>query len=96
MAFFLKKDKVEEQESSPGRSSDWYADPYGEGARRWFDKTDGWTDRVEGVGEKPDKTGLARMDEAAQSNHDSSKAADSDSEPAKLSRPVDPGMLGRA
>jgi hypothetical protein len=92
---FKKEDKVDE-EDSPGRSSDWYADPYGEGARRFFDKTKGWTDQVEGVGEKPDKTGLARMDEAAESTDASSEHVDADGEPAKLSRPVDAGMLGQA
>jgi len=95
MAFLFKKDKVNE-EKSPGSASDWYPDSYGEGARRWFDKTEGWTDRVEGAGQEPDKTGLARMDEAAESSDDSPDHLDADGKPAKLSRVVDPGMLGKA
>ncbi len=94
MAFLFKKDKDDEEES-PGRASDWYADPYGEGARRWFDKTGGWTDRVEGAGQQPDKTGLARMDEAADSSDDS-RDLDADGKPEKLSREVDASMLGSA
>jgi hypothetical protein len=43
----------------------WYADPYGLAARRWYDDTQGWTDRVEGAGLEPDKTGVARVDEAS-------------------------------
>ena len=50
---------VERRESSGG----WYADPYGAGARRWYDDAQGWTDRVEGEGLEPDKTGVARLDQ---------------------------------
>lgn len=95
MASLFKKDKVDEEES-PGSASDWYADPYGEGARRWFDKTEGWTDRVEGAGQEPDKTGLARTDEAAESSDDSPDHLDADGKPAPLSRPVDPKYLANA
>lgn len=91
MAFKFKKDKVDEQES-PKREGDWYADPYGNASRRWFDETEGWTDRVEGEGQEPDKTGLVRMDEAAASTDDSPDSQEADD---KLSRPVDPSMLGR-
>jgi hypothetical protein len=45
-------------------SGDWYSDPYGAGARRWYDERQGWTDRVQGVGQEPDKTGVARVDDA--------------------------------
>lgn len=51
---------VEEREPSGG----WYADPYGAAARRWYDDTQGWTDRVQEEGHQPDKTGVARVDEA--------------------------------
>ena len=43
----------------------WYADPYGAAARRWYDNRLGWTDRVQGAGLEPDKTGMARVDEAS-------------------------------
>ena len=93
MAMF-QKDKVEEK-SAEG-SGDWYADPYGDGARRWYDEARGWTDRVEGEGQEPDKTGLARLDEAAGASDYSADHVDSDGKPARLSRTVDPGMLGHA
>lgn len=92
MAFMFLKHKVDEKKS-PRRSGDWYADPYGSGARRWYDDTQGWTDRVEGAGQAPEKTGLARIDKAAD---DSTEHLDADGKPAPLSRPVDPGMLGHA
>ncbi len=92
MAFM---DKVGEEEP-PERSGGWYADPYGGGARRWYDEARGWTDRVEGAGQEPEKTGLARIDEAAGSTDDSTEHVDADGKPAPLSRPVDPGMLGHA
>ena len=43
----------------------WYADPYGKAARRWYDDHRGWTDRVQGAGLAPAKTGVARVDEAS-------------------------------
>lgn len=62
MAFRFRKAEVttaELREPSGG----WYADPYGTAARRWYDDTEGWTDRVQGAGQEPDKTGVARVDE---------------------------------
>lgn len=96
MPFMFQKHKVDEVEESPGRSADWYADPYGAAARRWYDPARGWTDRVEGAGQEPEKTGLARIDRAAESTDDSTDDVDANGKPARLSRPVDPGMLGRA
>jgi hypothetical protein len=94
MAFMFQKDKVEEKTAED--SGNWYADPYGDGARRWYDDRKGWTDRVEGVGEAPDKTGLARLDEAAADTDGTPAELDADGNPAPLSRPVDASMLGRA
>jgi hypothetical protein len=45
-------------------AGDWYADPYGAASRRWYDDTQGWSDRVQGAGLEPDKTGVARVDDA--------------------------------
>lgn len=47
----------------------WYSDPYGAAARRWYEHIEGWTDRVQGAGLEPDKTGVARVDEATASSH---------------------------
>lgn len=96
MTFMFRKDKVDETEEPPGAAGDWYADPYGAGARRWFDPAQGWSDRVQGEGKEPDKTGLARMDHHADSADHSTDHLDADGNPAPLSRLVDPGMLGRA
>lgn len=93
MFSIFQKDKVDEEESTE-RDGGWYADPFGKAARRWYDQIDGWTDRVEGEGEEPDKTGLARMDEAAESNGD--EHTDADGNPAPLSRPVDASKFGHA
>ena len=60
-----ERHKVVERDESSGRRGGWYADPFGTAARRWYDQVSGWTDRVQGPGEAPDKTGLARMDDAA-------------------------------
>lgn len=49
----------------PKPAGGWYADPYGAAARRWYDDHLGWTDRVQGAGLEPDKTGMARVDEAS-------------------------------
>ena len=95
MTFLFQKNKVEKDESNERRGG-WYADPYGDGARRWFDQKQGWTDRVEGAGQEPDKTGMARVDGAAIANDDSPAPLDEDGKPAPLSRPVDASMLGRA
>jgi hypothetical protein len=93
MAMF-QKDKVDDE--SAERPGGWYADPYGEAARRWYDEAEGWTDRVEGAGQEPDKTGLARTDAAATSPDDPTEHVDADGKPESLSRPVDPEMLGQA
>ena len=92
MAFIFLKHKVGEKQR-PERSGAWYAHPYGGGARRWYDEAQAWTKRVEGAGQEPEKTGLARIDEAA---GDSTENLDADGRPAPLSRPVDPEMLGHA
>jgi hypothetical protein len=52
----------EQREPSGG----WYADPYGTASRRWYDEVEGWTDRVQGEGQEPDKTGVGRVDDAMQ------------------------------
>jgi len=67
MAFWSRKRSVDVAETPEERehSGGWYSDPYGAAARRWYDNKQGWTDRVEGEGLKPDKTGVARLDEAA-------------------------------
>ena len=96
MAFLFSKDKVDEKEESPGAAGDWYADPYGTAARRWYDNISGWSDRVEGEGRAPDKTGLARMDEAAVAADDSTRPVDGEGKLTPLSRPVDIGVLGHA
>jgi hypothetical protein len=52
--------------AGPGKpAGGWYADPYGEASRRWYDEQRGWTDRVQGAGLEPDKTGMARVDEVS-------------------------------
>jgi flavin reductase (DIM6/NTAB) family NADH-FMN oxidoreductase RutF len=62
MAFMFRK--VARTAAKSKHSGGWYADPYGAAARRWYDSVDGWTDRVEGAGLHPDKTGVARIDDA--------------------------------
>ena len=64
MKFRFRKTRVTTAEQ-PELSGGWYADPYGGAARRWHDNTQGWTDRVQGAGLEPDKTGMARVDEAS-------------------------------
>lgn len=62
MAFGFRRvalKKAEPREASGG----WYADPFGSAARRWYDDKQGWTDRVQGPGLEPDKTGVARIDD---------------------------------
>ena len=66
----------------------WYPDPYGHAARRWFEPKEGWTDRVEGEGEQPDKTGLARCDDAAITEPGTERPLDEHGEPEPLSRQV--------
>jgi hypothetical protein len=95
MAFSFRSEKDHEPES-PQHSGGWYPDPYGAAARRWYDNTSGWSDRVEGAGQAPDKTGLARTDEAAVASGDPTRPVDADGRPAPLSRPVDPKYLANA
>jgi hypothetical protein len=79
------------------QSGGWYADPFGHAARRWYDNVAGWSsDRVEGAGEAPDKTGLARTDVAAIRSEDSTRPLDADGNPAPLSRPVDSKYMADA
>ena len=63
MAFTFRK-AAHTADKQSKRSGGWYSDPYGVAARRWYDSTDGWTDRVEGAGLDPEKTGITRVDEA--------------------------------
>jgi hypothetical protein len=78
MAFLSRKDKVVKPEHEAS-SGGWYSDPYGQAARRWYDNVHGWSDRVEGKGQQPDKTGVQRLDDAA-----SSAAIDASSGPAPI------------
>jgi hypothetical protein len=77
-------------------SGGWYADPYGIGARRWYDSLNGWSHRVEGPGQPPEKTGMARLDEAAVTPVNSPRHVGEDGKPAPLSRPVDAQYLATA
>lgn len=95
MALTFRKQKVHEPETRE-HSGGWYADPYGVGARRWYDNISGWSERVEGVGEAPDQTGLARLDEAAVTPGGSPRAVDADGTLVPLSRPVDPKYMADA
>ena len=84
-------DDVKPTEHSGG----WYADPFGAAARRWFDNVSGWSNRVQEPGRAPDRTGVARVDEAAVA-HDSTREVGPDGKPVPLSRPVDPQYLASA
>jgi hypothetical protein len=95
MALTFRRNKVHEPESRE-RCGGWYADPYGIGARRWYDNVSGWSERVEGAGQAPDKTGLARMDEAAVTPDGSTRPVDADGTPLPLSREVDPKYMADA
>ncbi len=95
MALTFRRNKVHKTEARE-QSGGWYADPYGAGARRWYDNVSGWSQRVEGAGQVPDKTGLARLDEAAVTPDDSARPVDADGKPEQLSRPVDPEYLADA
>lgn len=90
---FRSKDvyKADPTEHSGG----WYADPYGLAARRWFDHVNGWSDRVQEAGKAPDKTGVARVDEAAVAR-DWTREMDEDGKLVPLSRPVDAQYLANA
>jgi hypothetical protein len=95
MALTFRRDKVHKTESRE-RCGGWYADPYGVGARRWYDNISGWSERVEGTGEAPDRTGLARMDEAAVTPDGSTRPVDEHGTPLPLSRVVDPKYMADA
>lgn len=95
MPFNFRKNKVREMES-PEQSGGWYADPYGVGARRWYDSVTGWSKRVDRAGHAPDETGLARMDEAAVAPQGSPRPVGADGTPVPLSRPVDPEYMADA
>jgi hypothetical protein len=95
MAFGFRKGKVEKAKPR-GPSGGWYPDPYGIAARRWYDDVNGWSERVEGAGEVPDKTGLARMDEAAVAPDHWTRQVDADGKLVPLSRPVDPKYMADA
>jgi hypothetical protein len=68
MAFRFRRATTTKADPRPP-SGDWYGDPYGVAARRWYDDTRGWTDRVQGAGLEPDKTGVGRVDDAMASTH---------------------------
>lgn len=92
MAFRFRKDKGQEKQPLE-RPGDWYADPYGHAARRWYDVARGWTDRVEGAGQAPDKTGLPGVDEAAATSNGLRADVDANGKPAP--RSVAGGLGGR-
>ncbi len=69
MAFRFRKTQSTTAEA-PKPSGGWYADPYGTAARRWYDNSEGWTERVQGAGLEPDKTGVARVDKTPSSGPD--------------------------
>jgi hypothetical protein len=96
MTVTLHRRKVLEAVGSPEHSGRWYPDPYGTAARRWYDNISGWSEHVEKPGHAPDKTGLARIDEAAVSLHDSTQRRDADGKHVPLSRPVDPQYMANA
>ena len=95
MALTFRKGDTHEVKS-PERSGAWYADPYGIGARRWYDSLNGWSNRVDGAGQVPEKTGMARLDEAAVAPVNSPRDVDKDGKPVPLSRPVDARYLATA
>jgi hypothetical protein len=95
MIFSFRKKKVQKAESA-GHPGGWYADPFGGGARRWYDDHDGWSDRVEEAGHAPDKTGLARVDESAVTPSHAPRPTDEEGKPLPLSRPVDPKYMADA
>lgn len=97
MAFRFRSGKVREAEAREEPPGDWYADPYGTAARRWYDPIHGWSaDRVQGAGQVPDKTGLARMDEAAVAADHPPRLHDADGNLVPLSRHVESKDLANA
>jgi hypothetical protein len=81
IVFGFGKAKASEAERVE-RPGDWYADPFGKAARRWYDDAHGWSDRVQGEGEEPDQTGSARIDDAATSTPAPTEQVDEESTPA--------------
>ncbi len=97
MAFMSRRNKNRVDDAEPlEHRGDWYADPYGTAARRWYDDVTGWSDCVQEDGEAPDKTGLARMDEAAVRPDHTPKPIGEDGKPVPLSRPVDSNHMANA
>ena len=94
VAFIFRSNNVYEAEPAE-HSGGWYADPYGLAARRWFDNVTGWSDRVQEAGKAPDKTGVARVDEAAVAD-DWTRDVGADGQFVPLSRPVDARYLANA
>jgi hypothetical protein len=95
MAINFRRKNAQEADSTT-QSGAWYADPYGAGARRWYDPIGGWSERLEGAGQPPDQTGLARMDEAAVTPDGSTRPVDEHGTLVPLSRPVDPKYMADA
>ena len=96
MTLTTRRRKVLEAADSSQSSGGWYPDPYGTAARRWYDNRSGWSTRVERPGQAPDRTGLPRIDEAAESLQESIRPVDPDGKPVPLSRPVDPQYMANA
>jgi hypothetical protein len=96
MGFLSRKNNTAKHDESGTARGGWYADPYGKAARRWYDQVTGWSKRVQGEGQAPDKTGLERMDEAAITAPESTRPVDAEGEPAPLSRPVDRKYMANA
>jgi hypothetical protein len=94
MAFRFRRVVLKEAEPREP-SGGWYADPFGSAARRWYDDRQGWTDRVQGPGLEPDKTGVARIDEPVASINDPIERVDADATPAAV-RAAAPDDLSRA
>ena len=65
MAFRFRRTRAATADEALKPSGGWYADPYGTAARRWYDSADGWTERVQGAGLEPNKTGVERVDAAS-------------------------------
>ena len=94
MVITFRRGKAEGAKPSE-RSGGWYPDPYGAGARRWFDNVLGWSDRVQEAGRAPDRTGVIRTDQAALADH-LTRSVGADGRLIPLSRPVDPQYLANA
>lgn len=68
MAFRFRKTREETAEAREP-SGGWYADPFGAAARRWYDDSEGWTDRVQGEGQEPDKIAVGRVHDDTESTN---------------------------